>query len=86
MSHSVTYAIMKSGFRNPIQHGNFVDGVISFPELIESSSHGFLTPLQVGAALGAAGAVGLTLALRHAVLNFFLGMIIPTTHMCKFLK
>ena len=27
MSHSVTDAIMKSGFRNPVQHNNSVDGM-----------------------------------------------------------
>ena len=27
MSHSVTEAIMTSGFRNPVQHNNFVDGM-----------------------------------------------------------
>ena len=27
MSHSVTDAIIKSGFRNPVQHNNSVDGM-----------------------------------------------------------
>ena len=54
MSHSATDAIMKSGFRNPIQHSNFVDGMYSFPELIES--YGFLpllplTLVHLGAAV-----------------------------------
>ena len=44
---------------------------------MDSSLHCFF--LQVGAALGAARVAGIALSLRHAVLNFFLGIIPSNT-------